>query len=624
MIFKTLKLKNIMSIGEAEIQFDDSGIVSVLGINNDTETASSNGAGKTSIFDGMLWTIYGQILRSLDLLATKPSIDWSGRMDKDVGNIYTNGKPEGELEFYNDKHTFKVVRTLDSTRLWMDDEPFEDKSKAETEQRILDLFPPIGLFCTMVYIGDRSPFRFSKWSAKERTEALEYLIDLSDYEDAYQRVKKELKDLQDALQEKSNQFISVNNSIDIENGKLDTVKESLDSCKLKLQQFEEESKAKEDEIDELRIKYNDLVCVGDKDALESELDALEGELVVLLDEKSGHKDSINELEKSIAVIESNIKRLERENDKFDKLGKKCPTCEQEISDEFSKKIQVDKDTEINGYKKQLEDITPKKEEIQQSINEVDESCKELNAKISEIKGKLKLLDESKVVESKIKSLEEIISNGKDSIAEDADSLIKRLDNISESIDSLEKDRDKISKEIDDLKEEIEYYEFWEVGFSSKGLRSYKLDTVLKWLNDRLNNIYAPKLFGSDMSIFLNPEKELKSGDRRNAISLDVDYSGRSYSKLSSGEYNRVDFLIHLALRDMAENFSKERFNILVIDEVFGTVDTTALVYVKDLLRDFSKNVQIWLSSHIDQMQSIGDAKCVVTKEDNISSIELVK
>jgi DNA repair exonuclease SbcCD ATPase subunit len=59
----SLKIENILSIKEAQVDFEDSGLILVEGWNYDDGRA--NGAGKTAIFNALSFALYGKLPRKI-------------------------------------------------------------------------------------------------------------------------------------------------------------------------------------------------------------------------------------------------------------------------------------------------------------------------------------------------------------------------------------------------------------------------------------------------------------------------------------------------------------------------------------------------------------------------------
>lgn len=60
-----LEIENFMSIDKAALALNDRGLVLVQGENRDDPSATSNGAGKSSVADALFWSLYGETARGV-------------------------------------------------------------------------------------------------------------------------------------------------------------------------------------------------------------------------------------------------------------------------------------------------------------------------------------------------------------------------------------------------------------------------------------------------------------------------------------------------------------------------------------------------------------------------------
>ena len=62
--FNNIRLNNFMSFGDEFVQLDNLGYVLVVGKNECPDDASlSNGSGKSSIWEGIVWALTGETIR---------------------------------------------------------------------------------------------------------------------------------------------------------------------------------------------------------------------------------------------------------------------------------------------------------------------------------------------------------------------------------------------------------------------------------------------------------------------------------------------------------------------------------------------------------------------------------
>ena len=99
--FKELKIENFMSIGDAQIDLTDRGFTLIEGVNNNTnDNAKSNGSGKSSIFESLVWCLTGNTIRG----------------NKSVVNYNGNDGALVKLSFTMNGDEFVITRTKDHSK----------------------------------------------------------------------------------------------------------------------------------------------------------------------------------------------------------------------------------------------------------------------------------------------------------------------------------------------------------------------------------------------------------------------------------------------------------------------------------------------------------------------------
>ena len=96
--FRKLTLHNFLSFGHSTLEFEDDGFIRVTGINeNPDDLAVSNGSGKSSLWEAIVWALTGDTIRGT----------------KQVANIYGEDGTYVELEFDVDSIQYNVLRSKD-------------------------------------------------------------------------------------------------------------------------------------------------------------------------------------------------------------------------------------------------------------------------------------------------------------------------------------------------------------------------------------------------------------------------------------------------------------------------------------------------------------------------------
>ena len=96
--FKHIIIHNFMSFGHVELSFNDDGFIRVTGVNeNPSDNAGSNGSGKSSLWEALVWAITGDTIRGT----------------KQIVNIYGEDGCFVDLDFCIDNKQYKLIRSKD-------------------------------------------------------------------------------------------------------------------------------------------------------------------------------------------------------------------------------------------------------------------------------------------------------------------------------------------------------------------------------------------------------------------------------------------------------------------------------------------------------------------------------
>ncbi len=126
MKIKYIRAQNFLSIGDPlEIDFTKYGnIVNIKGENRDQGPGASNGAGKSTIVEIIVYSFFGKLIKNLN--------------HKQAINIKKGKKLETEVCFEADGHEYRIVRCRkpDSIELWIDGVDSTVGGKPATQEEI--------------------------------------------------------------------------------------------------------------------------------------------------------------------------------------------------------------------------------------------------------------------------------------------------------------------------------------------------------------------------------------------------------------------------------------------------------------------------------------------------------
>lgn len=209
MNFKNVKISNFMSLGEVDLDLSKVGLHLVLGSNRDSESFDSNGSGKSSIFDAIVWALYGEILRkvSIDNLVRNGEDNCKVSVDIDTGTEIVNITRERSL---SNSKSYLEVRDSAGKLLFPSD-------SITAMQESINTF--LGLdfktFTNSVYFGKGLSQFFMLADDKTRKDILEAILQLVDFDEAHFRVKEKYKDTENLINQSNKDLESNSKTIDL-------------------------------------------------------------------------------------------------------------------------------------------------------------------------------------------------------------------------------------------------------------------------------------------------------------------------------------------------------------------------------------------------------------------------
>ena len=150
------------------IEFEDDGFIRVTGINeNPDDLAVSNGSGKSSLWEAIVWALTGDTIRGT----------------KQVANIYGEDGTYVELEFDVDSNHYNILRSKDhkeyktNIRILIDGKDCSGKGIRDSEKLLAQYLPDItaSLLGSVIILGQGLPQKFTNNSPSGRKEVLEKL-----------------------------------------------------------------------------------------------------------------------------------------------------------------------------------------------------------------------------------------------------------------------------------------------------------------------------------------------------------------------------------------------------------------------------------------------------------------
>ncbi len=613
--FKRVHLVNFLSFGDSEIVLNDNGYTLVKGENNNIDDlATSNGSGKSSIWEAIAWALTGDTIRGT----------------KNVVNMHTNEGTYVELEFDIDNNNYKIVRSKDhkvfktNLKIYINGEDKSGKGIRDSEKLLSEYLPDLtsSLIGSVIILGQGLPQRFSNNTPSGRKEVLEKLSK-SDFmiSDLKTRISERKKVLSDKLRQVEDDILrlttekSMVEKLVIEDkqklsnmGNLDAMIMELGFLNHDLKKLENEYNLLEDELNQntqILNNYNE------------ELLKLNNKYTEQINTVFQHEDYIryNDISKVIMEKEMELNSIKSEIVKLDSIKDVCPTCGQKLQG-----VEKPDTTELkNQYNLILSEI----EELKQSKSDAEKSYTEyknnINAEFNDkVSANKRCISESNIIITKLKNDMSIKHNEMESTKNSIIIADKNIQNYSEQLNEL---NGKISHNegvLVDLSEKISYNNNMKDDMErrlavinkmntiiTRDFRGYLLQNSIEFI-DRKAKEYSKEVFDTDKLDF-----------KLDGNSISISYDGKEYENLSGGERAKCDIIVQLAIRDMLCKHVGFSSNILVLDEIFDSLDYKGCNRILNLITKKVSDVQsIFIITHHQDLQIPCDHEITVVKNSN--------
>ena len=592
---KTMSWGNLFSYGDSNsIEFNKNPLTQIVG---------SNGNGKSSIaliLEEVLFNKNSKGIKKADILNRNTS----------AKNYWIN------LDFDKDgtNYTIKCTRGgTQSVKLLKDGEDISSHTATGTYSTIQNL---IGCdhktFTQIVYQSSSASLEFLTATDSNRKKFLIELLNLNKYVEAGDTFKALQKELNEKITVVETKISSTKTLIDKYLKKDLNYLEPEEVPELPSNLIEELTLLKEqlkdiDEINKKRLRNKTYKEARDKIVLNPIVQQPTEDIVSLQTEEAL-------LEKSLADTQNFIR-------KFNKLGSHCPTCEQEID--------TDK---ISGF---LHEHTNSLDLIISKLEEVKESVKNTKRlqKIWDMEQK-NVQEYERYHALYDPTIEEDLLNGTDlktsidkkslevsAITSKIDTITAKnnkvfahnaqVDLIKSQLEDHKKELEELTLESDALNKRSTILQILVKTFSSTGLIAYKIECLIKDLEDSTNK-YLTELSGGRFQLTFRVES-----DKLNVIITD---NGKEVeiTALSSGERARVNTAALLGIRRLMQGLSNNRINLLMLDETIENLDLDGKEKLVEVLlqEDF---LNTFLISHSFSHPLL--ERVYVNKSNNVSSIE---
>lgn len=594
---KKLKWNNCFSYGNKnELDLDSSNVTQIIG---------KNGMGKSSI-----------PLIIEEVLYNKNS---KGIKKADIPNRYINDGYDIHLSFTKEDILYEVIvirKASIKVRLLKDGEDISSHTATNTYKTLQDILGiDFKTFSQLVYQNTNSSLQFLTATDTNRKKFLIDLLHLEEYVALFEVFKEASREANVGITEINATIATIekwlhDNKLEsttilpMINLDFDTTEdeESLRSLLLEFENISEKNK---------KIKTNNSYKDLFKQININKANEIEAKELLSYDSLQSEEGSIK------ASINNSNTLLE----KLLKLGDKCPTCEQTVDKDFKKDlIQVELDN--------VEEARGRSGDISREIKKIKDNNSQYNTKVGIQKDWEDLysrIDHSLSSEqvdgneltSRIEGIRKRIHEAKDKLGELEKENQKRtrhnsrIEIIQEQTESFKEDLREAEDKVNKQNKVFINLEILKKAFSTNGLLAYKIENLVKELEELVNTYLAEFSDGRFTLEFVVSNDKLNVQITDNGKIVDI-------LALSSGELARVNTATLIAIRKLMSSISKSRLNILFLDEVVSVLDDPGREKLVEVLTE-EENLNTYVVSH-GWSHPLLD-KIEIVKEENISRLD---
>jgi len=559
--FTKVELRNFRKHSQIELLLDNQGIVRIEG---------NNGAGKSSIFEGFMWVLFGDVVRgdgANDVIKKGTKTVW-GKVDFIVTSPY---------------HTYSIIRQRDTTTTItiLEDGKVKEYNTATDAQHAIEKILGIDktLFKYTVYLDQYANKSFISETDSSKKELLENILNMGIFIDTEKYLKEKNKELTMVLQKHQSLINNCNQIINIKERNVAFMEQTADNINI--------------------------------EKVQNQLDKNNKQIEYLQNKIKNKKEKLIEYDQVIQDIKQQILACEKKLPPMDacyfnkaELSKKqklyqlsiCPVCTQPISGEVK-----------DSLKQEIDKLLEQQELAEKTKQNYDDLVSTIN----------KLKNQLQQYSSKYNTTKSEISNYLEQIV----SLKKDVKEWANYVEEQQKQKESIQKQITKEKQTIQqlatererqeqlYEKTLLVGenlqrlihaFGKDGIKNNFFTEYTSFMEKDLNTILSYLL--PSVSVKINTASN-KKGKRKFSLNFYKDDNVMRYESFSGGERKRIDIAFVLVLQRLAEYIGKFRCNLLIFDELFDSLDSDGIEQVSNYFSDYNKE-SIFIITHSTHISDI--------------------
>ena len=542
--FKKIRWKNFLSTGN---QFTEISLNS----NNTNLIIGTNGAGKSTLLDALTFGLFNKPFRKIN----KPQLV----------NTINEKDCLVEVEFIVNGRDYLVRRGIKPNifDIEVNGKVLHKEADDRANQKILEenvLKLNYKSFTQIVILGSSTFVPFMQLTTANRREVIEDLLDIRIFSAMSNLLKDNMRERKDQIK-----------SLELKKSNL---KDKIDMQQKFIEELENRGNA--------NINNN-----------KEKITKLDGEVVVYMRENASLEEDIFKYTKEQEEVTGAAKKLSKLNTLRGKLSQKvstitkehkfftentvCPTCQQDIEEEFRVNRISDAQNKAKELKKgyeELEQTIKFEQERERQFIALSQEITKLTHGISKNNTKIGLN------QRQIRDLEHEIQT-----------ITSNLQNRNTEHEKLEEFRESLQRVFENLstkREELVHYDFAYSLLKDDGVKTKIIKKYLPFINQQINRYLQM------MDFYINFKLD---GEFNETVESPI-HEKFSYSSFSEGEKMRIDLALLFTWREVARVKNSVNTNLLIMDEVFdSSLDGFGTEEFLKIIRFVIKDANVFVISH---------------------------
>ena len=546
--FQKIRWKNFLSTGDHWSEIDFLGHTTNL-------VVGTNGSGKSTMLDALTFSLFNKPFRKIN---KSQLINATNEKDCVV-----------EVEFTVNNKDYLVRRSIKPNKfdIEVNGTLLHKESDDRLNQKILEesiLKVNYKSFTQIVILGSSSFVPFMQLSTSNRRDVIEDLLDIRIFSAMNSLIKEKIRTEKEKIR-----------SLDL---KRDNIKDKISMQENFIKELEEQGKTNIAENQKKRDGLSDEICV-----LTMQNEGLEDDVYGLTEEQkklTGAGEKLLKLNNLKGKLSNRVATLTKEH-KFFSNNRVCPTCTQNIEEDFRLNKISDVESKASELKKgyeELESSIKSEQERERQFTKLSKEITKLNNGISKNNTQISGFQRQiRDLESEVQRFTEQLAN-------------RSTEN--EKLTEFNSSLQKTIEESSERREEVVYHDFAYSLLKDDGVKTKIIKKYLPFINQQVNRYL--QLMDFYINFTLNEEFVETV---RSPIHEDF-----SYSSFSEGEKMRIDLALLFTWREVARVKNSVNTNLLIMDEIFdSSLDGFGTDEFLKIIRFVIKDANVFVISHKSEL-----------------------